>query len=55
MFQEIGEYLSDRLLGTHAQMGPDDTMTDMIIDVVSAAYRSCWRGPSRADAARDAR
>lgn len=36
MFWEIGEYLSDRLLGTHAQMGRDDTMTDMIVDVVGS-------------------
>jgi hypothetical protein len=37
MFWEIGEYLSDRYLGTHAQGGLDDTMTDMIIDVVGSA------------------
>lgn len=36
MFWEIGEYLSDRFLGTHAQLGLDDTMTDMLIDVVGS-------------------
>ncbi|HWI12903.1 MAG TPA: hypothetical protein VNT02_01570 [Burkholderiales bacterium] len=36
MFWEIGEYLSDRFLGTHAQMGLADTMTDMITDVVGS-------------------
>ena len=36
MFWEIGEYLSDRYLGTHAQAGLDDTMTDMIIDIAGS-------------------
>jgi hypothetical protein len=44
MFWEIGEYLSDRYLGTHAQGGLDDTMTDMIIDVVGSAAFLAVRG-----------
>ena len=36
MFWEIGEYVSDRCFGTHAQGGLDDTMSDMIIDVVGS-------------------
>jgi hypothetical protein len=44
MFWEIGEYLSDRYLGTHAQGGLDDTMTDMIIDVVGSVAFLAVRG-----------
>ncbi|HEC96053.1 MAG TPA: hypothetical protein ENI59_00050, partial [Euryarchaeota archaeon] len=29
---EIGEYTSDKLFGTHEQLGLDDTMKDLIID-----------------------
>ncbi|RLF66485.1 MAG: hypothetical protein DRN30_02015 [Thermoplasmata archaeon] len=31
---EIGEYMSDKILGTHEQKGLDDTMKDLIVDFV---------------------
>jgi hypothetical protein len=37
MFWEIGEFASDRLLGTHAQLGLVDTMSDMMLDAIGAA------------------
>jgi hypothetical protein len=36
MFWEIGEFLSDRYLGTNAQGGLEDTMSDMLIDAVGS-------------------
>src|SRR5262245_18585706 len=33
-FWEFGEYLSDRYLGTRAQLGLDDTLGDMLVGIV---------------------
>jgi len=48
---EIGEYASDRFFGTHEQKGLDDTMKDLIVDLlggiivsVGAAYLIEKRG-----------
>jgi len=37
VFWELGEFASDRLLGTHAQLGNVDTMTDLLLDVSGGA------------------
>jgi hypothetical protein len=34
VFWEFGEYLSDRYLGTRAQLGLDDTLGDMLVGIV---------------------
>jgi len=43
LFWELGEFLSDRYLGTRAQGGLDDTMFDMLIDVLgSVSFLIVW-------------
>ena len=43
LFWELGEFLSDRYLGTGAQGGLDDTMFDMLIDVLgSVSFIVAW-------------
>jgi hypothetical protein len=43
VFWELAEFLSDRYLGTHAQNGLADTMSDMLIDVLgSVSFIAVW-------------
>jgi hypothetical protein len=41
---EVAEFLSDRYLGTHAQLGPLDTLSDMLFGIGGAATFLFWRG-----------
>src|SRR5438128_1034684 len=36
VFWEFAEFLSDRFLGTHAQLGLNDTLSDMLLGIVGA-------------------
>ncbi|PYV86514.1 MAG: hypothetical protein DMG05_19470 [Acidobacteria bacterium] len=36
VFWEFAEFLSDRFLGTHAQLGLNDTLSDMLLGMVGA-------------------
>jgi hypothetical protein len=41
---ECAEFLSDTYLGTHAQLGPLDTLSDMLFGLGGAATLLFWRG-----------
>ena len=53
---ELAEFLSDRVLGTRVQLGPDDTAMDIVLGVAGAivaivwATFANWGGRSKADA-----
>src|SRR5262245_12389905 len=47
VFWEFGEYLSDRYLGTRAQLGLDDTLGDMLVGIVGGvAFLAATRARS---------
>jgi hypothetical protein len=45
---ELMEFMSDQLRGTHIQLGPLDTWSDVGLGVAGAAVRA-WLGRTRGD------
>ena len=50
VFWEFAEYLSDRYLGTKAQLGLEDTLGDMLVGIVGGGaflLQRFWAGPEQ--------
>jgi len=50
VFWEFAEYLSDRYMGTKAQLGLEDTLGDMLVGIVGGAaflLQRFWAGPEQ--------
>lgn len=46
---EFAEYASDRLLGTHEQLGLDDTMGDLLLGILGSIVLLCLHPGTRRD------
>lgn len=44
VFWEFLEYVADHTIGTHAQLGLEDTLVDMLLGIVGGIVYLAWQG-----------
>jgi hypothetical protein len=44
VFWEFLEYISDHTIGTHAQLGLEDTLVDMLLGIAGGLIYLAWKG-----------